>query len=229
MTEDYGDSSECEDEYSDDKNTIYSMYKIIPKKSDLSYCYIGHTNNFLERKRQHIKCSTDINDPKHHHLVYQTIYKNGGWDEWEMIEIEKYSCSTKLEARMREQQLIIQYNANINTLRAFITEDERKKKKQEITKKYKAEHVELIKEQQQQYKQEHKEVIKEQMRKYRQEHKAEIYEKKKQYMEANKEHLQAKKKAWTEANKERLKANRKINDAKKKAKLLEEKESITLI
>ena len=68
-----------------------------------------------------------------------------------------------------------------------------------------------------------------QMRKYRQEHKAEIYEKKKQYMEANKEHLQAKKKAWAEANKERLKANRKINDAKKKAKLLEEKASITLI
>jgi hypothetical protein len=222
-TEAYEESSDSEAEYSDEKSTIYSMYKIIPKNKESIYCYVGHTSNFFERKKQHFSCSINTDNNKHHQLVYQTIRNNGGWDDWEMIEIEKFICLTRLQARMREQQLIIEHNANINTLRAFITEDERKKKKQEITNKYKAEHVELIKEQQQQYKQDHKDVIKEQMYKYRQEHKAEIYEKKKQYMEANKEHMQAKKKAWAEANKERLKANRKINDAKKKAKLLEEK------
>ena len=100
--------------------------------------------------------------------------------------------------------------------------------KQEITNKYRAEHVELIKEQQQQYKQDHKDIIKEQMRKYRQEHKAEIYEKKKEYMEANKEHLQAKKKAWEEANKEQRKEKRKIYEAKKKAKLLEQQQQANL-
>ena len=214
MTEEYEESSYL---------TTYSMYKIVTKNKELNYCYIGHTNNFNERQVQHIKCATDINNSKHHQLVYQTIYKNGGWDAWEMIEIEKYKCSTKLKARMREQQLIIDHNANINTLNAFITEEERKKKKQEITNKYKAEHVELIKEQQQKYKQDHKDIIKEQMRIYRQEHKAEIYEKKKAYVEANKEKTKEIKKAWAQANKERLKANRKINEAKKKAKLLEDK------
>ena len=226
-----------EEEYSDDSDNecencskTYIMYKIQPKNTNLVFSYIGHTSEFSRRYEAHKRNTTNIKDLKHYHLkVYQTIRDNGGWDEWEIIEIEKYKCSSKLEARMREQELMISHNTNLNTCKAFITEDERKKKKQEITKKYKAEHVELIKEQQQQYKQEHKEVIKEQMYKYRQEHKAEIYEKKKQYMEANKEHLQAKKKAWAEANKERLKANRKINDAKKKAKLLEEKASITLI
>ena len=218
-TEAYEESSEL----TINKETIYSMYKIVPKNKESIYCYVGHTNNFNERQEQHIKCTTDINNNKHHQLVYQTIYKNGGWDDWEMIELEKFECYSKLEARMREQQLIIEHNANINTLRAFITEDERKKRKQEITTKYKAEHVELIKEQQQQYKQDHKDVIKEQMRIYRQEHKAELYEKKKEWVEANKEHMQAKKKEWAEANKERLKANRKIYEAKKKAKLLEEK------
>ena len=221
MCEEYEESSDL----TTNKGTIYSMYKIIPKNKESIHCYVGHTNNFNERQEQHIKCTTDINNNKHHQLVYQTIYKNGGWDAWEMIEIEKFKCSTKLEARMREQQLIIDHNANINTLRAFITEEERKKKKQEITKKYKAEHVELIKEQQQQYKQDHKDIIKEQMRVYRQEHKAEIYEKKKAYVEANKEKTKEIKKAWAEANKERLKANRKINDAKKKAKLLEEQQA----
>ena len=219
MTEEYEESSEP----TINKGTIYSMYKIIPKNKESIYCYVGHTHNFNERQEQHIKCATDTNNIKHHQLVYQTIYKNGGWDAWEMIEIEKFKCSTKLEARMREQQLIIEHNANINTLRAFITEEERKKNKQEITNKYKAEHVELIKEQQQKYKQDHKDIIKEQMRIYRQEHKAEIYEKKKAYVEANKEKTKEIKKAWDEANKEQRKEKRKINEAKKKAKLLEDK------
>ena len=214
MTEEYEESSYL---------TTYSMYKIVTKNKELNYCYIGHTNNFNERQVQHIKCATDINNSKHHQLVYQTIYKNGGWDAWEMIEIEKYKCSTKLKARMREQQLIIDHNANINTLNAFITEEERKKKKQEITNKYKAEHVELIKEQQQQYKQDHKDVIKEQMRIYRQENKEEVYKKQQEYRKLHAEKYKENDKIWREANKEINKEKRKIYEAKKKAKLLEEK------
>jgi len=215
------DDSEEENNIKIDKN--YIMYKIQPKNQALNFSYIGHTSNFNKRCETHKRNTTNIKDCKHHHLkVYQTIRDNGGWDEWEIIEIEKYLCNDKIKARMREQELMISHNTNLNTCKAFITEDERKKRKQEITNKYKASHVELIKEQQQQYKQDHKDVIKEQMRAYRQEHKVELYEQKKAYMEANKEHMQAKKKAWMEANKERLKENRKINTAKKKAKLLED-------
>ena len=225
-TEDYSESSVLTDDEYSDKITTYSMYKIIPKNKESIYCYVGHTNNFLKRKEFHIKSATDINNNKHHQLVYQTIYKNGGWDEWEMIEIEKFDCLTKLQARMREQQLIIEHNANINTLKAFITEDERRKKKKEITTKYISENVELIKEQQKQYKQAHKDVIKEQMRVYRQEHKAEIYEQKKTYQKLHEEKFRENAKIWREANKEILKEKRKIYDAKKKAKLLEEKSKL---
>ena len=220
MTEEYEESSDL----TTDKVTIYSMYKIIPKNKNLFFSYIGHTYNFIERKCQHKKNTTNTKDNKHYHLkVYQTIRDNGGWDAWEMIELEKYACSTKLEARMREQQLIIEHNANINTLSAFITEEERKKKKQEITNKYISENVELIKEQQKQYKQEHKDVIKEQMRKYRQENKEETYKKQQEYRKLHAEKYKENDKIWREANKERLKANRKIYEAKKKAKLLEDK------
>ena len=223
--EEYNDEGlDSEEDESINIDKIYIMYKIQPLNHELNFSYIGHTSMFNKRKNQHQKNTTNSKDRKHYHLkVYQTIRDNGGWDAWEMIEIEKYKCSTKLEARMREQQLIIDNNANINTLKAFITEEERKKKKQEITNKYKAEHVELIKEQQQKYKQDHKDIIKEQMRVYRQEHKAEIYEKKKAYVEANKEKTKEIKKAWEEANKEQRKEKRKIYEAKKKAKLLEDK------
>jgi len=222
-TEAYDESSDSEDEYSDEKSTIYSMYKIVPKNKESIYCYVGHTADFNKRNDDHNNCATNTNNSKHHQLVYQTIYKNGGWDAWEMIEIEKYICSTRLQSRMREQQLIIEHNANINTLRAFITEDERKKRKQEITNKYKAEHVELIKEQQKQYKQEHKDVIKEQMRKYRQENKEEVYKKQQEYRKLHAEKYKENDKIWREANKEINKEKRKLATAKKKAKLLEEK------
>jgi hypothetical protein len=226
--EEYNDENpNSEEDESINIDKIYIMYKIKPLNDELNFSYIGHTSMFNKRKNQHQKNTTNTKDHKHYHLkVYQTIRDNGGWDAWEMIEIEKFKCSTKLEARMREQQLMVEHNTTLNTCKSFITEEERKKKKQEITNKYKAEHVELIKEQQQQYKQDHKDVIKEQMRVYRQEHKAEIYEKKKAYVEANKEKTKEIKKAWAQANKEQRNEKRRLNYATKKAKLLEEQQQL---
>jgi hypothetical protein len=226
--EEYSDEiSDSEDENTIKIDKIYIMYKIQPKNNDLFFSYIGHTADFSKRCEAHKRNTTNIKDRKHYHLkVYQTIRDNGGWDEWEIIELEKYICNDKMKARMREQELMFTHNTNLNTCKAFITEDERKKKKQEITNKYKAEHVELIKEQQQQYKQDHKDVIKEQMRKYRQENKAETYEKQKEYKKLHAEKYKENDKIWREANKEINKEKRKIATAKKKAKLLEEQQQL---
>ena len=60
------------------------------------------------------------------------IRNNGGWDEWEMIKLEDFNGKTKLEARMREQELIKEYNANLNSLKAFVTEEERNATKKQL-------------------------------------------------------------------------------------------------
>ena len=213
-----------EEEYNiNDSNLNLIMYKICPKNKDLNFCYIGHTNNFARRKNQHIKNTTKESD-KHYHLKhYETIRNNGGWNEWEMSIIEEYKCKTKLEGRMREQELIEEYNANLNTLNAFITEEKRKLTKQQITDKYKAENKELISEQQKKYKEEHKEIIDEQMKKYREENKGKIYEQAKEYRENNKERLKEWDKDWREKNKEILKEKRKLYEAKKKQLKLQDK------
>ena len=209
-----------EDEYS---LIDYTMYKICPKNKNLNYCYIGQTTNFTNRKRQHIKNTTNPNDKKHYHLKhYDTIRENGGWDEWEMIEIEKFNGKTKLEARIREQELIKEHNANLNMLNAYITEEERAATKKAITEKYREENKELLKEQTKQYKEEHKDIIAEQMKKYRQENKEKIYEKTKEYRENNKEQHQEWQKAWTEKNKEILKEKRKLKTAELKAEKLQQ-------
>ena len=211
------DGTECDNQ--EIKN--YSMYKICPKNKNLNYCYIGQTTNFENRQKQHIKNTINQSDKKHYHLKhYQTIRENGGWDEWEMIEIEKFNGKTNLEARMREQELIEEYNANLNSLSAYITEEERLATKKAITEKYREEHKELLKEQTKKYKEEHKEIIAEQMKKYRQENKDKIKEKTKEYKEKNKEKFEEWDKIWREKNKEILKEKRKIYEAKKKEEKL---------
>jgi hypothetical protein len=228
MTEEEYNDENTDSEDDTNINKIYIMYKIQPKNQDLNFSYIGHTSNFNKRYEAHKRNTTNTKDNKHYHLkVYQTIRDNGGWDEWEIIEIEKCVYNNKIKARMREQELMVSHNTNLNTCKAFITEDERKKKKQEITNKYRIENVELIKEQQKQYKQEHKDVIKEQMRKYRQENKEETYKKQQEYRKLHEEKYKENDKIWREANKEILKEKRKIYEAKKKAaKLLEEQQQL---
>jgi len=209
----------------EDETTLnnYTMYKILPKNSDLDYCYIGHTNDFADRKRQHKFPCVNASHNKSHLKLYQTIRENGGWDEWQMIELEKFNDKTKLEARIREQELIKEHNANLNMLSAYITEEERMANKKKCTEKFREENKEYLQEQTKKYKEDHKDIISEQMKKYREENKEKIYEKTKEYRENNKEKHQEWQKAWRENNKEASKEKRKIYDAKKKEEKLEQK------
>jgi hypothetical protein len=213
-----------EDEYPLTETSLhidnYIMYKIYPKNKELELCYIGHTTNFVERMKRHKFQAVNENGNQSHQKHYVAIRQNGGWDEWEMAEIEEFNGKTRLEARMREQELIEECNANLNTLNAYITEEKRKAIKKAITEKYREENKELIRQQEKKYKAEHKEIISEQMKKYREENKEKIYEKTKEYRENNKEKHQEWQKEWRENNKEQQKEKRKIYDAKKKEERL---------
>jgi hypothetical protein len=214
---------EAENMNAEDEYTLsnFVMYKICPKNANLNYCYIGQTTDFENRKRQHMKNTINETDKKHYHLKhYQVIRENGGWSEWEIVKLEEFNSKTKLEARMREQELIIEHNANLNSVSAFITEEERKATKQACTQKYREENKELLKEQTKKYKEDHKEIIAEQMKKYREENKEKIREKSKEYKEKNKEKFEEWDKDWREKNKEILKEKRKIYEAKKKEEKL---------
>jgi len=200
----------------------YVMYKICPKNKELDLCYIGNTTNFVERMKRHKLQAVNENGNKSHQKHYVSIRQNGGWDEWEMIEIEQFNGKTRLEARMREQELIKEHNANLNTLNAYVTEEKRKAIKKAITEKYRENNKELLKEQTKQYKEDHKEIIAEQMKKYRAENKEKIREKNKEYKENNKEKFDEWDKAWRENNKEILKEKRKLKTAELKAEKLEQ-------
>ncbi|MFY7728216.1 MAG: GIY-YIG nuclease family protein [Flavobacterium sp.] len=215
-----------EDECSSDDLTNYTMYKIMPKNPELKLCYVGHTAYFHKRIAQHKEQAINEDYAKSHQKLYTTIRQHGGWDAWDMVELEQFQAGSKLEARIREQELIDEHEANLNSLKAYISPEDLKALKKQITDNYRKGNKAHIREMERKYKQEHKEVIDEQMKTYRAKNKDKIREKSREYCEKNKEKVKEWARVWRENHKEELKEKRKLYEAKKKQKKLAESQKI---
>jgi hypothetical protein len=98
------------------------VYKIISKDINIPEVYVGHTTNFNERELHHLmncrnpskKCQTKL---------YNFIRANGGWDNFEMIKIEDFPCSSKREAEAREQFWITELKSNLNKNKSFMEDN----------------------------------------------------------------------------------------------------------
>jgi hypothetical protein len=77
------------------------IYKIVCKDKLITDLYVGHTTDFTNRKNTHHSHSKipKLNQKK----IYKIINENGGWSNWDMIEIEKFSCKDANEAKAREK------------------------------------------------------------------------------------------------------------------------------
>jgi hypothetical protein len=92
------------------------MYKIVCNDLNIKDVYVGNTTDFRKRKNKH-KCDCNNQNSKGYNIkLYQMIRQNGGWDNWSMIEIEKYCCKDSNEATARERYWLETLNANMNTL-----------------------------------------------------------------------------------------------------------------
>jgi hypothetical protein len=77
------------------------IYKIVCNDLTISKLYIGSTTNFIKRKSAHKRLSNDEN-----RNLYAIIRENGLWDNWTMVELEKFPCADGNEARGRERYWI---------------------------------------------------------------------------------------------------------------------------
>jgi len=78
------------------------IYRFCCKDQNIQHEYIGHTTSWSKRKDLHKRRVKGT----YGGTLYQTIRENGGWDNWDMIEVEKYACNDNNEARAREQYWI---------------------------------------------------------------------------------------------------------------------------
>lgn len=180
-------------------NKNYVIYKICCEDLNITYVYIGSTNNFKMRKCQHKSKTTN----NHKLKLYNIINENGGWTNWTMKPIEEFECETKIQARIREQYWIDKYRDSIvNINKAYISEEQ---KKEQII-EYNKQHYELNKEQR-------KELIKD----YREQHKDEANQYNKLYYNNNKDYY----KQYYLKNKEKYYLNSKTKKALKSSEELE--------
>lgn len=120
------------------KNSV--IYKLVHKNDqDNENIYIGSTTNFRSRKLQHKKSIQNENDKKYNQNKYQYIRENGGWEEWEMIAIENYSCESKRELEIRERYHIETLKAKLNKNIPNRTKKEYREDNKEIISKKKHE------------------------------------------------------------------------------------------
>jgi hypothetical protein len=97
----------------------YTFYKICCLDTNITDTYVGSTKNFRLRKWQHKQNSKNNN-----FKLYQFIRENGGWDNFNMIPIKEVECETKLQAIIIEEEIRCELKANLNSIKAYITEEQ---------------------------------------------------------------------------------------------------------
>ena len=225
----------------DYSNTI--IYKIVCNDLSVTDCYVGNTTQFRQRKSQHKRNCSNSNSKDYNFPLYKFIREHDGWENFSMIEIEKYPCNDGNEARSRERYYFDLLNASLNKNRPLLSKEDTKidnkilrqtekykEMKKLSDKNYMNNHKEKIKEYRKKYDKENKEKIKDNHKLYYEENKIKILERVKAYSEVNKDKILKKQKEYYGENKDKIKEyNEKYheeNKEKQKAKYEENKDII---
>ena len=121
----------------------YVFYKLCCEMCP-NLIYIGSTANFRLRKNNHKISSQNPNDKNYHQKKYVSIREHGGWENWQMVVIDEGKQLTLRQSQIKEEELRIKYNGNLNSHRAFITEEQSKVWYKEWNRKYYEENKELF-------------------------------------------------------------------------------------
>jgi hypothetical protein len=116
------------------------------------------------------------------------IRGNGGWDAFNMLEIEKFPCNDGNECRKRENEVMREMKANLNMRSAHCGYDTVK----EYNKQYRDNNKEKIKDYKKNYRIDNKETINEYNKQYRIDNKETIKDYKNQYYNDNKDKISEK-------------------------------------
>lgn len=181
------------------KNIDYSnasIYKLCCKDINITEIYVGHTTDMRKRKNRHKSYCNNENDKNYNYNVYQFIRNNGGWDNWDMIEIEKYNAIDGYDVKKRERFWIEELKATLNMAIPTRTIKEWKEENKEIILKQRKEYYKINKESileyHKEYRKNNKEKRKETLTKYNDNNKEKIKETIKNYYENNKEKISEK-------------------------------------
>ena len=154
------------------------IYKLVCNDLNIKETYVGHTTDFKSRKALH-KSSVEYTNHKGYNTKKSIfIREHGGWDNWSMIQQEKFPCNDIHEAITRERYWYEELNAKLNT--------------------------NIPNRSTQEYREQYKEQLKQHQKEYREKNREHIAEKTKHYCQNNKEKIKEAQKLKYEKNRERI-------------------------
>ena len=130
---------------------VYKIYCIDP---NIKECYVGSTTNFRERKTGHKSRCNNEKNKSYNSKVYKFIRENGGWFNWNMIELEKVNCNDCKTLHKIERNYIEKLGASLNIQTPSRT-------KRQYDKEYRKDNKGKIKEYKKEYYEKNKEYHKE--------------------------------------------------------------------
>ncbi len=90
------------------------IYKICCKNPEIKYCYVGSTTNLRMRKNRHKSNCNKEDNPQYNLKVYKFIRDNDGWNNWEIIQLEKPIINEKNELKAKEREWFEKLGATLN-------------------------------------------------------------------------------------------------------------------
>jgi len=184
------------------------IYKLCSKDVNITEIYVGSTaNNLRVRKGQHKAVCNNINSHCYNSYVYQFIRNNGGFNNWDIVEIEKYPCNDKQELHKRERFYIELLGSTLNSNLPT-------RSPKEYIKEYRENNKAKLKEYDKQRYQNNKNEILEQQKEYHQKNK----NKSKEFYKTNKDKLLKQMKEYYKNNKDKLLEKQKEYDLNNKDK-----------
>jgi hypothetical protein len=193
------------------------IYKLCCKDPSVTDIYVGHTTAFIKRKHEHKYGCTKETNKSYNLRVYKFIRDNGGWDNWDMIELCRTECIDSMDAKKKERTYLEELGATLNTEIPSRPAVERQKE-------YRAEHVEELKEYSQTYYQNNQDKCIKYSRTYYKNNKDKCIEYSKTYYKNNKDKCHE----YYENNKEKIRIQSQERYARKKEKQILIKDTLDI-
>ena len=90
------------------------IYKIVSKDVAIKDLYVGATTNLKVRKHAHKTSCYNENRVPYNYNVYKFIRANGGFENFDLIQVERVEYDTKYELHARERHFVELLNATLN-------------------------------------------------------------------------------------------------------------------
>ena len=108
------------------------IYKLVCLDTTYPEVYVGSTTNLKQRKSNHKSKCYNENAKAYNFKIYQYMREHGGFDNFAMIEIEKFPCENNRQLELREEHWRKELHATLNGCRAFSTDEEKRIQRNEL-------------------------------------------------------------------------------------------------